>query len=116
MTQVRLKVKKGDLVEVMTGRDVGRRGVVQKVLLQDKKLIVDGVNKYRRNVKMSEQNPQGGAVDKILPIHVSNVGVVNPQTDLRPLCANCHAMVHRNSGIILPIDELRRIITEQRSR
>ncbi len=81
MTQVRLKVKKGDLVEVMTGRDVGRRGVVQKVLLQDKKLIVDGVNKYRRNVKMSEQNPQGGAVDKILPIHVSNVGVVNPQTD-----------------------------------
>jgi large subunit ribosomal protein L24 len=81
MTQVRLKVKKGDLVEVMTGRDVGRRGVVQKVLLQDKKLIVDGVNKYRRNVKMSEQNPQGGTVDKILPIHVSNVGVVNPQTD-----------------------------------
>ena len=81
MTQVRLKVKKGDLVEVMTGRDVGRRGVVQKVLLQDRKLIVDGVNKYRRNVKMSEQNPQGGAVDKILPIHVSNVGVVNPQTD-----------------------------------
>jgi large subunit ribosomal protein L24 len=81
MTQVRLKVKKGDLVEVMTGRDTGRRGIVQKVILQDKKLIVDGVNKYSRNVKQSAENPQGGKVDKILPIHVSNVGVVNPDTD-----------------------------------
>ena len=81
MTQVRFKVKKGDLVEVMTGRDVGRRGVVQKVLLGETKLVVDGVNKYTRNVKQSAENPQGGKVDKILPIHVSNVGIVNSQTD-----------------------------------
>jgi large subunit ribosomal protein L24 len=81
MTQIRLKVKKGDLVEVMTGRDRGRRGVVQRVLLKDSKLIVDGVNKYARNVKQSAENPDGGTIDKILPIHVSNVGVVNPKSD-----------------------------------
>ena len=81
MTQVRLKVKKGDLVEVMTGRDRGRRGVVQRVLLKDSKLIVDGVNKYARNVKQSAENPEGGRVDKILPIHVSNVAIVNSQSN-----------------------------------
>lgn len=80
MTQVRLKVKKGDLVEVLTGRDTGRRGLVQKVLLNDSKLIVDGVNKYSRNVKQSAEHPDGGKVEKLLPIHVSNVGVVNPDT------------------------------------
>lgn len=81
MTQVRLKVKKGDLVEVLTGRDTGRRGVVQKVLLSESKLVVDGINKYIRNVKQTADNPQGGQVEKILPIHVSNVGIVNSQTD-----------------------------------
>jgi large subunit ribosomal protein L24 len=81
MTQVRFKVKKGDLVEVTTGRNKGQRGVVQKVLLKDEKLMIDGVNKVIRNVKPSATNPQGGQVKKILPVHLSNVGIVNPQSD-----------------------------------
>ncbi len=81
MTQVRFKVKKGDLIEVVTGRNKGQRGIVQKVLLKDEKLIVDGVNKVIRNVKPSATNPQGGQIEKIHPIHVSNVAIVNPQSD-----------------------------------
>jgi large subunit ribosomal protein L24 len=81
MTQVRFKVKKGDLVEVTTGRNKGQRGVVQKVMLNDAKLLIDGVNKVIRNVKPSATNPQGGQVEKILPVHLSNVGIVNPQSD-----------------------------------
>lgn len=81
MTQVRFKVKKGDMVEVTTGRDKGRRGIVQKVMLKDEKLLIDGVNKVIRNMKPSATNPQGGQVEKNLPIHVSNVAIVNPQSD-----------------------------------
>ncbi|MCE2717000.1 MAG: 50S ribosomal protein L24 [Pseudomonadota bacterium] len=81
MTQVRFKVKKGDLVEVTTGRNKGQRGVVQKVLLDDSKVVVDGVNKVIRNMKPSALNPQGGQVEKTHPIHISNVAVVNPQSD-----------------------------------
>ena len=81
MTQLRLKVKKGDLVQVTTGRDKGKRGVVQKVLLEDSKVLVEGINKVSRNVKPSAANPEGGKVDKILPVHVSNVAIVNPAAD-----------------------------------
>lgn len=81
MTQIRFKVKKGDLIEVMTGRDKGQRGIVQKVLLKDEKLVVDGINKLVRNVKPSAANPYGGRIEKIHPIHVSNVAIVNPQSD-----------------------------------
>jgi len=81
MTQVRFKVKKGDLVEVTTGRNKGQRGIVQKVLLDSAKLIVDGINKVVRNMKPSAANPQGGQVEKTHPIHVSNVAIVNSQSD-----------------------------------
>lgn len=81
MTQVRFKVKKGDLVEVTTGANKGRRGIVQKVFLSDSKVLVEGVNIKVRNTKPSAANPQGGRVEKTHPIHVSNVAVVNPQTD-----------------------------------
>lgn len=81
MTQLRFKVKKGDLVEVTTGANKGRRGIVQKVFLDDSKVLVEGVNSRMRNMKPSAANPQGGQVEKFHPVHISNVSVVNPQTD-----------------------------------
>lgn len=78
---IKFKVKKGDLVEVITGRNKGQRGIVQKVLLKDSKVVVDGVNKVIRNMKPSALNPQGGRVEKTHPLHVSNVAIVNPQSD-----------------------------------
>ena len=80
MTQVRFKVKKGDLVEVTTGKNKGRRGVVQKVLLSDAKVIVEGINVVTRHMRPTQTNPNG-SMQKTLPIHISNVAVVDPSTN-----------------------------------
>ncbi len=73
------KIKKGDEVIVNTGRDKGRRGIVQEVM--DEKVIVDGVNLVK---KAQKPNPMtgvlGGIVDKLMPIHVSNVSLFNAAT------------------------------------
>lgn len=80
MTQARFKVKKGDLVQVTTGKNKGKRGIIQKVLLSDSRVIIEGVNVVRRHIRPSNQNPDG-FVDKTLPIHISNVAIVDSSTD-----------------------------------
>lgn len=80
MTQVRFKIKKGDLVQVTTGKNKGRRGIVQKVLLSEGRVIVEGVNQVTRHMRPSQANPNGSVV-KTLPIHISNVAAVDPTTD-----------------------------------
>lgn len=80
MTQPNFKVKKGDTVEVITGKEKGKRGTVTKVLLKDEKVIVEGVNVVTRFLKVTHQNPNG-PVQKNLPVHISNVAVVDPSTN-----------------------------------
>lgn len=80
MTQARFKVKKGDLVQVTTGKNKGKRGTVTKVLLDEARVIVEGVNVVRRHIRPSHMHPQG-VFDKTLPIHISNVAIVDPSTD-----------------------------------
>ncbi len=74
------KIRKGDDVIVTTGKDKGRRGLVVKVLPNDK-VIVQGVNMVKKHQK---PNPQlgiaGGIIEKEMPIHVSNVMLYNPAT------------------------------------
>jgi len=74
------KIKKGDEVVVIAGKDKGRRGTVLSVLLYDK-LVVEGVNVARKHVKPNpQQGVQGGIVDKEMPLHRSNVMLWNPVT------------------------------------
>lgn len=80
MTQLRFKIKKGDLVQVTTGKNKGRRGTVQKVLLDEARVIVEGINQVTRHIRPSQQNPNG-SITKTLPIHISNVSVVDPSAD-----------------------------------
>ncbi len=80
MTQKHFKVKKGDFVQVTCGKNKGKRGVVQKVLLDDSKVIVEGVNMVRRHIKISQANPDG-YLDKTMPLHISNVSHIDPSTD-----------------------------------
>lgn len=80
MTQLRFKIKKGDLVQVTTGKNKGRRGKVQKVLLDEARVIVEGINQVTRHIRPSQQNPSG-SITKTLPIHISNVAVLDPSTD-----------------------------------
>jgi large subunit ribosomal protein L24 len=73
------KIKKGDDVVVLTGKDRGKRGTVLRVV-DDERLLVENVNLVKKHQK---GNPQkglaGGIIDKEMPLHVSNVGLYNPQ-------------------------------------
>lgn len=75
----KLKIKKGDQVVVITGKDKGKTGEVKKVLVEDRKLIVAGVNVQTKNRKPSATNA-GGQEKVESPIHVSNVAIVDPKT------------------------------------
>ena len=73
------KIRKGDEVVVITGRDKGRRGTVIRVL--GEKVLVENVNMVKRHTRPNPQKgTQGGIVNKEMPIHVSNVALWNPVT------------------------------------
>jgi len=74
------KIKKGDTVVVLAGKDRGRTGEVVKALPKDGKVIVSGVNVHARHRKPSQLNPQGGIERKEAPLHVSNVAIADPKT------------------------------------
>ena len=72
------KIKKGDDVIVIAGKDKGRRGEVVRVLAEDDKLVVSNVNMAKRHTKPNPQRQvQGGIVEKEMPIHISNVALYN---------------------------------------
>lgn len=76
MTQVKFKIKKGDTVVVTTGKYKGVTGEVTKMLLDEGKVVVAGVNEFTRNAKPSQTNPDGPyKVQK--PIQISNVALVD---------------------------------------
>ena len=75
----KMKIKKGDNVVVITGRDKGKAGEVLRVLPAERRLIVQGIHVARRHTKPRMGDP-GGIVDKELTIHVSNVAHVDPQS------------------------------------
>ncbi len=79
-----MKVKKGDRVEVLAGKDVGKRGEITRVLLDADRVIVDGANRAKKHQKATRATMQGGIIDKEMPLHVSNVGIVCSSCD-RPV-------------------------------
>ncbi|HFB98191.1 MAG TPA: 50S ribosomal protein L24 [Bryobacterales bacterium] len=75
---VKLKIKKGDQVIVIAGRDKGARGEVLKVLPKENRAIVKGVNVVKRHQKAT-QTAEGGIITKEAPIHISNLAHVDPK-------------------------------------
>ena len=74
------KIRKGDKVVVLTGKDKGRTGEVTKVMPKDDKVVVSGINVHARHRKPSQLNPQGGIERKEAPMHVSKVAIADPKT------------------------------------
>ena len=72
-----MKLKKGDTVVVIAGKDKGREGEIITVLPKADKVIVSGVNLARKHQKARKQNDQGGIIDKDMPIDASNVMLVH---------------------------------------
>ena len=73
-----MKIKKGDTVVVLTGKDRGKQGEVMFALPEQGKVIVDGVNVVKKHQKSTRATMQGGIIDKDMPVDVSNVAVVSP--------------------------------------
>jgi large subunit ribosomal protein L24 len=73
-----MKIKKGDRVRVLTGKDRGKEGVVMFALPREGKVIVEGVNVAKKHQKRTRATMQGGIIDKDMPIPASNVAVISP--------------------------------------
>ncbi len=73
------KIKKGDNVVILAGKDKGKTGEVAQVLPKESKVIVSGINVAVRHRKPSQANPQGGLERSEAPIHISNVAVADPK-------------------------------------
>ena len=69
----RWPIRRGDEVVVITGEDRGRRGKVLRVDRKRNRVVVEGVNRVKRHQRPSQKNPQGGIVEKEMPVHLSNV-------------------------------------------
>ena len=76
---LKLKLKKGDKVIVIAGKDKGKTGEITKVLVKENKVLISGINVAKRHTKPSQENA-GGIVSKEMPIHISNVAFVDPKT------------------------------------
>jgi len=71
------KIKKGDRVVVLAGKDKGKQGSVLRVMPKEERLVVEGLNMVQRHTRPSQGDPQGGIKHKEAPLHVSNVAIVD---------------------------------------
>ena len=71
------KIKKGDRVVVLAGKDKGRQGAVLKVLPKESRVVVEGLNMVQRHTRPTQFDPQGGIKNKEAAIHLSNVAIVD---------------------------------------
>ena len=101
------RIRKGDEVVVITGKDKGKRGTVLRVL-NDDYLVVEGANRVKKHQKPNPmKGTTGGIVDKEMPIHVSNVAIFNPATQkadrvgMKTLTDGRKVRVFRSNGEML---------------
>ena len=73
-----MKIRTGDLVRVLTGKDRGREGEVTFAYPETRRVIVDGLNVAKRHQKPTQSTQQGGIIDKEMPMRVDNVAIICP--------------------------------------
>jgi len=71
------KIKRGDRVQVLTGKDKGRQGNVLRVLPKEDRVVVEGLNLVQRHTRPTQSDPQGGIKSKEAALHISNVAIVD---------------------------------------
>jgi large subunit ribosomal protein L24 len=76
-----MHIKTNDIVLVISGPDRGQRGKVLRVISDRGKVVVEGVNRVFKHMRRSQKNPQGGRLSKEMPIDVSNVALLDPNSD-----------------------------------
>ena len=75
------RIRKGDTVVVIAGKEKGKRGKVLRILTKSNRVVIERVSMVKRHTKPSQKNPQGGIIEKEGSIHLSNVMPVDPGTD-----------------------------------
>ena len=78
-----MRLKTGDNVVIITGKDKGKQGKIVASKPTENKVIVEGLNMVKKHVRQSEQNPDGGVIEMEAPIKVSNIMLVDPKTGER---------------------------------
>ena len=76
----KLHIKKDDTVIVLSGSSKGKSGKVLKVLVDENRAIIEGLNMVSKSTKPSAKNPQGGIVKQEAPIHISNLSLIDPRS------------------------------------
>ena len=76
---VKIKIRKGDTVRVITGSHKGAEGEVLRISKENNKAVVEGVNLVKKHNKPNAQNPQGGITEKEAPIHISNLSLLTTE-------------------------------------
>jgi large subunit ribosomal protein L24 len=71
-----IKLRKGDRVRVLAGKDIGKEGEITRVLRDRDRVIVDGVNVAKKHQRATRATMQGGIIEKDMPVHVSNVAIL----------------------------------------
>lgn len=80
MAQPKLKIKTGDQVIVIAGKEKDKKGKVLAVLPKQNRVVVEGINVIKRHTKPNYKYPDGGIIEREAPIHVSNVMIADPKT------------------------------------
>ncbi|MCS6824220.1 MAG: 50S ribosomal protein L24 [Cytophagaceae bacterium] len=78
--KVKLHVKTGDTVKIISGAHRGKQGKIIKVFVAEQRAIVEGINMVKRHLKPTAQKPQGSIIEKEAPIHISNLMLIDPAT------------------------------------
>lgn len=73
------KIKKGDKVKVLVGKDKGKEGVVERVYRKQRAVLIQGVNIYKKHIKKNEKAPQGGVVELSRPLNLSKLAIICPK-------------------------------------
>src|SRR5919205_41943 len=74
------RIKRGDTVAVLAGKDKGKQGTVRQVLPREDRVVVEGINIVKRHQRARGPGLPGGIIEKEAPLHISNVAVVDPET------------------------------------
>ena len=74
------RLRKGDEVVVMSGKDKGKKGKIARIFAEEGKVIIEGINLVKRHLRPTARNPQGGILEKEAPIYASKVMPVDPKT------------------------------------
>ncbi len=75
------RLRVGDLVQIVTGKDKGKRGKITRLLKDDDRVLVEGLNKVTRHTRPDQRNTEGGRLQKEAPLHVSNVMLIDVDSD-----------------------------------